>query len=232
MPLFYFIWKHVVYDSANQEFSVFCDLDSEPGFIRTLVQSFSLENTDIFRGKRFRLNLPLNFDSRNSMSVESRSSGSGVDRTMYRMSSLQMQSFGWPLYTPASNLQLPPPPHGLKKTDYARAKLKNHALFGTFSYQCLHYEYINIRGISCENCTAATKQGNLSSWTSSSYKSKTEFGCDFDGSPGVNGSENNFGLSIKHHQLRPSLFVVFCLHNSALAWICLQLVNLRFKNGK
>ena len=116
MPLFYFIWKHVVNDSANQEFSVFCDLDSEPGFIRTLVQSFSLENTDIFRGKRFRLNLPLNFDSRNSMSVESRSSGSGVDRTMYRMSSLQMQSFGWPLYTPASNLQLPPPPpHGLKK---------------------------------------------------------------------------------------------------------------------
>ena len=86
------------------------------------------------------------------------------------------------------------PPTALKKKkDYALAKLKNHDFFGTFSYQCLHYEYINMRGISCENCTAATKQGNFSSWTSNSYKSKTEFGCDLDGSPGVNGSENNFG---------------------------------------
>ena len=90
MPLFYFIWKHVVYDSANQEFSVFCDLDSVPGFIWTLVQSFSLENTEIFRGQRFGINLPLNLDSRSSMSVESSSSGSGVDRTMYRMPLLQM----------------------------------------------------------------------------------------------------------------------------------------------
>ena len=93
------------------------------------------------------------------------------------------------------NLWLTIPPTALKKkkTDYARSKLKNHDFFGTFSYQCLHYEYINIRGISCENCTAATKQGNFSSWTSNSYKSKTEFGCDLDGSPSVNGSENNFG---------------------------------------
>ena len=88
MPLFYFIWKHVVYDSANQEFSVFCDMDSEPGFIWTLVQSFSLENIDIFGGKRFGINLPLN--SRSSMSVESSSSASAVDRTMYRMPLLLM----------------------------------------------------------------------------------------------------------------------------------------------
>ena len=207
-------------------------MDSEPGFIRTLVQSFSLENTDIFRGQRFGINLPLNFDSRSSMSVESSSSGSGVDRMMCIMLLLQMQS----LADHSTHLRATWnfPTHGLKKTDYARAKLKNHALFGTFSYQCLHYEYINIRGISCENCTAATKQGNFSSWTSNSYKSKTEFGCDLDGSPSVNGSENNFGQYrlTKYHQLRPSLFVILCLYNSALAWICVQLVNLRFKNGK
>ena len=76
------------------------------------------------------------------------------------------------------------PTHGLKITDYARAKLKIHDFF---------YEYINIRGISCENCTAATKEGNFSSWTINSCKSKTEFGCDLDGSPGVNGNEKNFG---------------------------------------
>ena len=166
-------------------------MDSEPGFIWTLVQSFSLENTDIFRGQRFGIDLPLNFDSRSSMSVESSSSGSGVDRTMYRMPLLQMQS----LADHSTHLQATCnfPTHGLKKTDYARTKPKNHAFFGTFSYQCLHYEYINIRGISCENCTAATKQGNFSSWTINSYKSKTDFGCDLDGSPGKNESENKFG---------------------------------------
>ena len=166
-------------------------MDSEPGFIWALIQTFSFENTDIFRGQRFGINLPLNFDSQSSTSVESGSSGSGVDWTMYRMSLLQMQS----LADHSTQLQATCnfPTYGLKITDYARAKLKNHAFLGKFSYQCLHYEYINIRGISCENCTAATKQGNFSSWTSNSYKSKTEFGCDLDGSPGVNGSKNNFG---------------------------------------
>lgn len=183
--------KYVVYDSAIQEFSVYCDMDSEPGFIWTLVQSFSLENADIFRGKRFGINLPLNFDSQSSTSVESSSSGSGVDWMIYRMPLLQMQS----LADHSTHLRATCnfPTHGLKKTDYARAKLKNHDFFGTFSYQCLHYEYINIRGISCENCTAATKQRNFSSWTINSYRSKTEFGCDLDGSPGVNGNEHNFG---------------------------------------
>ena len=53
---------------------------------------FLSKNTDIFRGQRFGINLPLNFDSRSSMSVESSSSGSGVDRTMYRMPLLHVQS--------------------------------------------------------------------------------------------------------------------------------------------
>ncbi|CAH3041133.1 unnamed protein product [Porites evermanni] len=62
-------------------------MDSEPGFIWTLVQSlsFSLENTDIFRGQRFGINLPLNFVSRSSMSW------SRLD-DVSRMPLLQMQS--------------------------------------------------------------------------------------------------------------------------------------------
>ena len=130
MPLFYLIWKHVVYDSANQEFSVFCDMDSEPGFIWTLLQSFSLENTDISRGQRFGINLPLNFDSQSSTSVESSSSGSGVDRTMYRMPLLQMQSLADDSTHLLATCNFPT--RGLKKTDYARAKLKNHDFFGHF----------------------------------------------------------------------------------------------------
>ena len=143
MPLCYFVWKHIVYDSANQEFSVFCDMDSEAGFIWTLVQSFFLENTGIFRGQRFGINLPLNFDSQSSMSVESSSSGSGVDKTMYRMPLLQMQS----LADHSTHLRATCnfPIQGLKKTDYAARPAEKSRLFRSFSYQCLHYEYINIR---------------------------------------------------------------------------------------
>ena len=81
---------------------------------------------------------------------------------------------------------------GLLYTDYARAKLKDHDIFGTWGYMCRDYEYINIRGIDCCNCTAVTKQGKA--WTINSYQSKRMFGCDLDGSPGANGNENNLGL--------------------------------------
>ena len=192
MPLFYLIWKHVVYDSANQEFSVFCDMNSEPGFIWTLFQSFSVENTDIFRGKRFGINLPLNFNSRSSTSVESSSSGSGVDRTMYRMPLLQMQS----LADHSTQLQATCnfPTYGLKKqiTRAPNWKITTFSvIFVSVSSLWVHKHQVS--GISCENCTAATKQESFSSWTINSYKSKTEFGCDLDGSPSVNGSKYNFG---------------------------------------
>ena len=56
---------------------------------------------------------------------------------MYRMSLLQMQSLADHSTHLRATCNFPTP--GLKITDYARAKLKNHAFFGTFSYQCLHY---------------------------------------------------------------------------------------------
>ena len=153
-----------------------------------------------------------------------------VDRMMYIMPLLQMQS----LADHSTHLRATCnfPTHGLKKTDYARDKLKNH---GTFSYQCLHYEYINITWGASVVKTAQQhwKPGNLSSGTINGYKSKTECGCDLNGSPWCKWERKQFWtISIKYHQLRPSLFVILCLHNSALAWICLQLLNLKFKNGK
>ena len=191
MPLFYFIWKHAVHDSANQEFSVFCDMDSEPGFTWTLAQSFSLENTDIFRGKRFGINLPLNFDSRSSMSVELaalavESIGRCIECRCYRCNL-------W--LTTLHNCKKPVtfPPTALKNiTRVPSWKITTFSvIFVSVSSLWVHKH--QMRGISCENCTAATKQGNLSSWTINSYKSKTEFGFDLDGSPSVNGNENNFG---------------------------------------
>ena len=86
------------------------------------------------------------------------------------------------------------PPTALKNRLRARQAEKSRLFRYIFvSVSSLWVHKHQVRGISCENCTAATKQGNLSSWASNSYKSKTEFGCDLDVSPGVNGNENNFG---------------------------------------
>ena len=83
---------------------------------------------------------------------------------------------------------------GLKYTDYARAKLEGHDIFGTWSFVCRHYEYINIRGNNCRNCTAGTKQANGNAWLINSYRSKMNLGCDLDGRPGATGYEHNFGV--------------------------------------
>ena len=52
---------------------------------------------------------------------------------------------------------------GLRYTDYTRAKLAGHDIFDTWA-TCRMYEYVNIRGICCSNCTALTKQGEHATW--------------------------------------------------------------------
>ena len=81
---------------------------------------------------------------------------------------------------------------GLQYTDYARAKLAGHNIFGTWNTSQM-YKYVNIRGNYCSNCTALTKQQEDVSWHIWSYAS-IEVGCEFDGKPGGVPDEKNFGL--------------------------------------
>ena len=85
------------------------------------------------------------------------------------------------------------PTEGLQYIDYARAKLEGHDIFGGWNTECQLYEWINIRGNECSNCTAGTKQKAKSAWTIKSYQSRI-WDCDFDGRPGsVITNERNFG---------------------------------------
>ena len=165
--------------SLSETFPVYCDMETEPRFVWTLIQSFSLANKVMFEEKGFDVDFPKN------------DANSEADWTAYRLSLSHMQS----LADHSTHLRATCdyPTDGLKYTDYARAKLAGHDIFGTFSDQCRDYEYINIRGNECHNCTAATKQKGGSAWTINSYKSKIQFGCDLDGPPGADGNENNFG---------------------------------------
>jgi len=152
-------------------------MESESGFVWTLIQSFSLANKDIFADD-FGTNFPVN------------NSNNEVDWNSYRLSLLQMES----LANHSTHLRATCnfPTEGLNYTDYARAKLKGHNIFDTWDNVCQLYERVNIRGIECFNCTALTQQSRKNAWTIKSYQSKAR-GCDLDGRPGASGHENNFG---------------------------------------
>ena len=84
------------------------------------------------------------------------------------------------------------PADGLQFTDYARAVLAGHDIFGDWGGDCKLFEYINIRGINCSDCTAYTRMDLNGAWFVNSFKSK-ENECDFDGSLEAVDNENNFG---------------------------------------
>ena len=169
--------KYVIFGSLNEAFSVFCDMESESGYVWALIQSFSLANKGMYEDK-FGANFPVNHTNND------------VDWNSYRLSLSQMRSIA----NQSTHLRATCnfPTEGLQYTDYARAKLEGHAIFGSWDNTCQLYEYVNIRANECSNCTALTQQNRGKAWIIKSYQSK-EFGCEFDGSPGASSHENNFG---------------------------------------
>ena len=169
--------KYDIYDSNNERFSVYCDLQSEPGFVWTLIQSFSLAKKNAFQKARFGKNFEIDIEE------------GEVNWNEFRLSLSQMQSLA--IYSTHLRATCNFSTDGLQYTDYARAKLAGHDIFGTWA-TCQMYEYVNIRGICCSNCTALTKQGEHAAWHVRSYGS-IDAGCEFDGKPSGSDYENNFG---------------------------------------
>ena len=122
---------HFLYDSQNNLFPVYCDFDSEPGYVWTLIQSFSLANNYQFKDYRFGVDHPVNEDS------------GMVNWDAYRLSLSRRQSIVdvSTLLRATCNF----PDDGLVYTDYARAKLKGHDLFGDWGHwvgHCRTYEVV------------------------------------------------------------------------------------------
>ena len=170
-----------MFDSLNQAFPVFCDMESESGFVWTLIQSFSLANNGLFKDQPFGADFPVNHQDND------------VDWSSYRLSLPRMRSIA--NHSTHFRATCNFPTGGLLYTDYARANLEGFDIFGIWNYTCRMYEFINIRGNECSNCAAATKQSKGQSWFINSYRSKNN--CQFDGTPGANGYEHNFGRYIK-----------------------------------
>ena len=169
-----------VYDSRKNPFQVYCDFDSEVGRVWTLIQSFSLGKNNLFKHKRFGVNFPLN-EQKETINWEA-----------YRLPLVHMQSIA----NVSSHLRVTCnfQNEGVIYTDYARAKLEGHDLFGIWSKQCRLYEVINIRHIECKECTVGTWQIEHEMWHINSYASRSSAGCEFDGTTGAVYLEQNFGL--------------------------------------
>ena len=102
-------------------------------------------------------------------------------------------------------------------TDYARAKLEGHDLFGDWEEQCRTYGFVNIRGTECQECTAGTWQMDV--WHIDSYLSPLK-GCQFDGRSRGVYSEYNFGL---YKDKNPAFWCSSNQNSTAQHWIGLRL---------
>ena len=85
---------------------------------------------------------------------------------------------------------------GTVYTDYLRASLEDFDIIKdvpTVVDTCRPYEYVNIRGNECVNCTAFTayKKGIYSLHVDSYF---THRSCDFDASKSAINDEDNFGM--------------------------------------
>ncbi|KAL9951378.1 hypothetical protein ACROYT_G044032 [Oculina patagonica] len=146
---------HYVYDSQNNTFQVYCDFDSEVNFVWTLVESFSLGNVNQLDTKRFGVDFPVNEDD------------GAINWEIYRLSLSRMQSIAGVSTHLRATCNFPG--DGLVYTDNARAHLEGHDLFGAWVGECCMYEFVNIRGIECRDCTAGALENLKSHFTKSGF---------------------------------------------------------------
>ncbi|KAL9967805.1 hypothetical protein ACROYT_G026101 [Oculina patagonica] len=178
---------YFIMDQHNKSFPVFCDFGSEPGFVWTLIQSHSLENNDAFRSKAFYLHdLPINQDAPEWESYR---------LSMSRMTYIGNSSTHW---RATCNF----PTNGVDYQDYARTSLDRLDLFAVpdAAKMCRWFELINIRGITCMNCTAVTGYSELYDLHIDSWRTDPYY-CDFDGRAGAVEYEDNFGY---YRKLNPN----------------------------
>lgn len=172
-------------NATNGTLNVYCDFNAEPGAAWTLVQSYTLEKgqnsseNDIFSRK------PLSHD----FAVNETSLG---DWSSYRLSLANMQlirsqSTHWRV---TCNF----PTVGVDFRDYARASLVDvNVMKPDGTGDCRRFEFVNIRGNQCINCSAFTAL----SWSKApmvrTYDQRSE-PCDFDGKPNAGKPhDRNFG---------------------------------------
>ena len=170
--------KYVVFDKDGNKLNVFCDFLSEKGFSLTLVESFSLDNNYLIKAAAFFKDKPLNGNSPNWIK--------------YRLSRAHMKGIAKRSTYFRATCQFPI--SGVKYVDYLRGRLSDFNLIPKTEFRgCAKYEYVNIRGHQCYNCTVYTHQTNKEHIHIESYTSRN---CGLGHVPGAitGNGEDNFGF--------------------------------------
>jgi len=119
-------------------YNTFCDFDSENNTIWTLVESFSLVNSNKFANKPFYMDNP---DKTKTFSW---------NKFRLTLSRMNMTANRSTHFRATCNFST----DGLIFNDYLRAKFADIDVMQLKYDGCKKYEYINIRGYDCQNCTA------------------------------------------------------------------------------
>ena len=175
---------YTIVDEANHTLNVYCDFNTEPGAAWTLVQSCSLDKgsryseNDIFSDKPLFGNFPVNeaFPS---------------DWSSYRLSLADMQFIR--AHSTHWRATCDFPTIGVDFRDYVRASLEKNDVMKLGNFECRHFEFINVRGNQCTDCTAITVYKLGRAPYVKSFESKSYL-CEFDGRPNAGiQNEKNFG---------------------------------------
>ena len=177
--------KYTVLDGDNNSFVVFCDFDKNSTMTWTLIQSYSIDNNNIFE------KLPLYKDSQQN---QNNPSWLQYRLSKSRMESIQQDSTKWRLTCGYQN-------DGVVYTDYLRASnsVINILIFRN-NETCYKLEYINVRGSNCNNCTALMLQKD---WVILHFRSylNHKYNCEFKLDNPYNcehSREHNFGWYYCH----------------------------------
>ncbi|CAB4022952.1 Hypothetical predicted protein, partial [Paramuricea clavata] len=140
---------YTILDLKEKARTVYCDMESEPGSVWTLIMSFTRENKDVnsFRSK--------------AMYERSATNPSTPNWIKYRMSYSVMHHVK---RTTHWRVTCSFPQYGVNiNIDYVRAAFADFDLMGTFWRKCKKVSYISVMEQSCLECTAHWSQGNVSS---------------------------------------------------------------------
>ena len=133
--------EYVIIDRDENKLKVICDFGSEKGFAWTLVESFSLLNNPYIQSYPFYISHPLH--------------ESNPNWNYYRLSYLHMKDIADVSTHFRATCQFPV--EGVNYVDYIRGKLNDtDVLDAKYVASCMKYDYVNIRGHECHNCTAFT----------------------------------------------------------------------------
>lgn len=166
-----------IFDGEDVLFRAYCDFDSEPNFAWTLIMSYRFGSIDIFRGKPLYLDMEVNQDAHQ---------WDGYRLSLSRMQSIRNSSTHWRATCNFATTSM-------DYRDYIRTSFVNTDFLVTpdAADRCIRYEFVDIRGKSCQNCTVYSPYSSIYDYHIDSWWGNF---CDFTARPGGVMDEDNFGF--------------------------------------